>query len=141
MKFAQSTFLRMFAGILLSTPVFAKATLMNVDDIKFSMIPGFFGVYSATVEGDALNGPHHAFMKFDPGFSAPMHYHNADHYVAVLKGTMIFTVGGVEYKLPAGSYFSFVNKEPHATKCEMGSECLLFLDARGSWDIVTDATE
>jgi quercetin dioxygenase-like cupin family protein len=56
----------------------------------------------------------------------------------VLSGTMVFTVDGKEYKLPAGSYFSFIGKKQHITKCEAGADCVLAIDARGKWDVIPE---
>jgi quercetin dioxygenase-like cupin family protein len=94
----------------------------------------------AVVEGDAAKGAHHAFMKFKPGFSVPVHYHTANHFMTVLAGTMVFHVDGVEHKLPAGSYFSIKNKGLHDTACAEGAECVIFGDVRGKWDVVPEAT-
>lgn len=123
------------AAVLFSTSVFAEAVLTEASKIKFNPVPGFDGVYTAVVEGDPAKGAHHAFMKFDDGFAAPVHHHTANHYVAVLEGTIILTVDGVEHKLPAGSYFSFTKKGAHATKCDKGDDCVLFMDVRGKWDV------
>jgi quercetin dioxygenase-like cupin family protein len=109
-------------------------------DIKFTDVPDFKGLQLAAVEGDPAKGPSHMMLKFEPGFAAPVHHHSADHYVTVLAGTMVLTVDGQEHKLPAGSFFSFKNKAPHATKCEAGAECVLSLDVRGKWDVVPEKT-
>ena len=71
-------------------------------------------------------------------FAAPLHHHTADHYVTVVSGTLILIVDGKENKLPAGSYFSFTGKAKHETKCDAGAECVLFVDARGKWDVVPE---
>lgn len=114
----------------------ADAVLINNKDMKWMAAEGFQGVNTATVQGDAAKGAHHSFMKFDSGFSAPLHNHTSDHYVAVIAGTLILNVDGVEHRLPAGSYFSFKNKKNHITSCAPGAECLLFADVRGKWDVV-----
>lgn len=116
----------------------ADAVFIEAKDIQWKEVPGFAGVHTATVEGDDMKGQHHAFMKFEPGFSAPMHHHSADHYVAVVAGTMILTVDGQEHRLPAGSYFSFKHRGHHATTCAAGAECVLFADVRGKWDVVPE---
>jgi quercetin dioxygenase-like cupin family protein len=58
--------------------------------------------------------------------------------VTVLSGTMVFTVDGKEYELPAGSYFSFIGKKQHTTKCEAGADCVLAVNARGKWDVIPE---
>ena len=39
-------------------------------------------------------GASHFFIKLPAGFSAPVHYHNADHWVAVVTGTLMLDAGG-----------------------------------------------
>jgi quercetin dioxygenase-like cupin family protein len=113
-----------------------SATLIPAADLKWMDAPGMTGVKMAVVDGDPSKGPAHMFIKFAGGFSVPQHFHNANHYVVVVSGTMVFVVGGKEYKLPAGSYFSFTGKKAHTTACEAGPDCVLFADARAKWDVV-----
>lgn len=116
----------------------ANFTLIEAKDIKWTAMEGFQGVYISTIEGDAKKGAHHSFIKFDAGFAAPLHTHTANHYSTVIAGTIIMTVDGVEHRLPAGSYFSFLNKRAHATSCAPGADCLLFTDVRGKWDVIPE---
>jgi quercetin dioxygenase-like cupin family protein len=116
------------------------ALMASTADLKWNDVPGFPGVKLTVVEGDASKGPHHSFIKFAPGFSAPLHHHTADHYGTVIAGTLVLTVGGKANKLPAGSYFGFTDKTKHATACEAGAECVIFLDVRGKWDVVPEET-
>jgi quercetin dioxygenase-like cupin family protein len=117
------------------------AVLLSPDEIKWGDVPGFPGVKLAAVQGDPAKGPHHAMIKFTPGFAAPMHHHSADHFVTVVTGTVVLTVDGQEKKLPPGSFFTFSGKKPHMTKCEAGAECLLSIDTRGKWDVVPEAAK
>lgn len=118
-----------------------NAVLVPASDIKWTDVPGSPGVKLAVLQGDPAKGPHHAMVKYAGGFAAPLHHHSADHYVAVVAGTLVLTVDGHETKLPAGSYFSFKGKKSHITKCEAGADCVLFLDNRGKWDVVPEGTE
>jgi quercetin dioxygenase-like cupin family protein len=59
------------------------------------------------LQGSPAKGPHHSLIKLPAGFTAPLHHHTSDHYVAVVAGTIALTVDGKETKLPAGSFFSF----------------------------------
>ncbi|MDZ4662024.1 MAG: cupin domain-containing protein [Pseudomonadota bacterium] len=139
----QITTIAILLGIL-SVPAFAatknptNAVFINAKDIKWSEVPGFAGVQTSTIEGNSEKGAHHAYMKFAPGFSAPLHHHSSDHFVTVVAGTLILTIDGQEQRLTAGSYFSFKNKQPHATTCAAGAECILFTDVRGKWDVVLE---
>ena len=117
----------------------AKAVLTPAADLKWAEVPGMAGVQMAVAQGDPSKGPSHFFIKFVPGFSAPLHHHTANHYVTVLAGTVVLKVDGADTKLPAGSYFSFTGMKPHTTSCDAGAECLLSIDARGKWDVVPAA--
>jgi len=107
-------------------------------DLKWNDVPNFPGVKMAAVQGDPAKGASHFFIKFTPGFAAPLHHHNTDHYVAVQTGTLVLNIDGKDVKLPAGSYFSFTHKKVHATRCDAGAECVLFIDARSKWDVVPE---
>ena len=108
-------------------------------DLKWNDVPNFPGVKMAVASGDPAKGAAHFFMKFVPGFAAPMHHHNADHYVTVLAGTLILNIDTKDAKLPVGSFFKFSGKKTHMTKCDVGAECVLFIDARGKWDVIPEA--
>jgi len=44
--------------------------------------------------------------------------------------------------LAPGSYFALLNKAPHAARVEGKDACVMFIDARGPWDVVMeDATK
>jgi len=49
---------------------------------------------------------------------------------------MTFGVDGKEASLPPGSYFSYVGKKKHTTRCDAVADCVIFMDARGKWDVV-----
>ena len=53
MKKIMTIFVIICAGVLIATPVFAKAVLVDAASIKYNDVPGFAGVHTATVEGDA----------------------------------------------------------------------------------------
>ena len=114
------------------------AVLTPAADVKWNDVPEMAGVKMAAVQGDPAKGAHHSLLKFTAGFSAPMHHHTADHFVTVISGTVTLTVDGKETKLPAGSYFAFTGAKPHATACDAGADCVLFLDARAKWDVVPE---
>ena len=130
------------AATLVSLVSFAhaagNATFVPTGELKWQDGPDAKGVQIAALpgQGDPGKGASHFFLKFAPGFSAPVHHHTANHYVTVVSGTLVLTVDGKEHKLPAGSFVSFSGKQPHATKCEAGADCVLAMDVRGKWDVV-----
>lgn len=114
-----------------------SSLLLAADELKWNDVAGFPGVKTAVLHGDPAKGPAHFFMKLPAGFKADTHFHNADHWVAVVAGTVVVTPeGGAEKRLPQGSGFSFTGKKHHVTKCAEGSDCVMFIDARGPWDVI-----
>ena len=115
----------------------ANAVLIPAGDLKWNDVPDFPGVKMALVHGDPNTGPSDFFMKLPAGFSAPLHFHDPDHWVAVVSGTlMLAPEGAAEKTLPPGSGFGFTGKKNHTTKCAAGADCVLFIDARGKWDVI-----
>ena len=115
----------------------SAAVLVSSAELKWSDVPDAPGVKMAPIHGDPAKGPAHFFFRLPAGFTAGMHFHNADHWVAVISGTMLLTPeGGAEKRLGAGSGFGFTGKKKHTTKCAEGADCVLFVDCRGPWDIV-----
>ena len=119
------------------------AVMWPADQLKWIEMPNSPpGVKTAVLWGDPSKGPHGALHKFPAGFEAPLHHHTADYRSVVISGTMIITPeGGAAMRLPAGSYSSFTGKRRHTTKCDAASECLIFLDARGPWDVVMEESK
>jgi quercetin dioxygenase-like cupin family protein len=116
------------------------ATLVPAADVKWSDVPGNDGVQMAVLGGAPDKGASHFLIKLSPGKTVPLHFHNPDHYAYVVAGTMTFDADGKEVSLPPGSYFSFIGKKKHTTRCDAGAECVIFMDARGKWDVVPVGT-
>ena len=114
------------------------AVLTPVGDLMWSDVPNFPGIKMAVVDGDPAKGASHFMLKLADGFAAPLHHHSSDHFVTVVSGTLVLTVDGKETMLPAGSFFLFKGKMQHLTRCAPGADCVLSLDARGKWDVVSE---
>lgn len=96
------------------------------------------GVSVAPVEGDMAKGPSHFYLKYDAGLVTPLHHHSPDHYVTVVSGTLVLTVDGKENRLGPGSFFALLNQAPHAARVEGKEAAVMFVDARGPWDVVLE---
>jgi quercetin dioxygenase-like cupin family protein len=81
-------------------------------------------------------GASHFYLKYAGGFAAPVHHHSPDHYATTVSGNLVLVVDGKEHRLPPGSYFAFTGKAKHAGRCEGTEACVMFIDARGPWDVV-----
>lgn len=114
-----------------------KAVLRSAEEMKWADVPGAPpGVKQAVLWGDPAKGAFGALQKFVPGFSAPLHTHSSDLSVVVISGTMIDgPEGGPEKKLPAGSYLFLPSTYKHTTRCDAGSECVFFVEAKGKFDV------
>ncbi len=143
MKQRLATLLAVAALAIVVSMSFADTTSMSV------VIPaagvtwkpaGIPGVSVAPVEGDMAKGPSHFYLKYDAGLVTPLHHHSPDHYVTVVSGTLMLTVDGKESRLGPGSFFALVNKAPHAGRVEGKEACVMFVDARGPWDVVLEET-
>lgn len=113
----------------------AKAVLTPAADLKWTGA-GVPGVETAVVKGDMAKGASHFYLKYAAGFAAPVHHHSPDHYATVVAGNLVLIVDGKEHRLPPGSYFAFTGKANHAARCEGAQDCVMFIEARGPWDVV-----
>ena len=107
-------------------------------DLKWSAtnIPG---VSTAAVDGDLSKGSSHFYLKYAKGFVAPLHHHSPDHFVTTVSGQLVLIVDGKENQLAPGSFFAIKGKAPHGARCEGTEDCVMFVDARGPWDVVPEA--
>ncbi len=113
----------------------AKAIVTPVAEVKWKDA-GVPGVASAVVQGDMAKGSSRFYLRYASGFAAPVHHHSPDHYVTTVAGNLILVVDGKEHRLAPGSYFALTGKAKHAARCEGAQDCVMFVDARGPWDVV-----
>ena len=97
---------------------------------------GVPGVSTAVVRGDMAKSASHFFLKYASGFVAPVHHHSPDHYATTVTGNLVLIVDGKEHRLAPGSYFAFTGRAQHGARCEGAQDCVMFIDARGPWDVV-----
>ena len=113
-----------------------KPITMAKDQLTWVANSAAPGVMTATAWGDPEKGAHGAFHKFPAGFTAPLHTHSANSRIVVISGTMAMAgEDGKEMKFPAGSFYTQPNTFKHVTKCLAGSECVVYLEADGKWDM------
>ena len=112
-----------------------KAVMTPVAELKWSDA-GIPGVATSGVDGDMSRGASHFFLRYAAGFVAPLHFHSPDHHAVIVSGNLVLITGGKEVRLAPGSYFALKNKAAHAARCEGAQDCVMFIDARGRWDVV-----
>ena len=115
----------------------AAAQTQPVESLKWADA-GIPGVSTAVVQGDMTKGASHFYLRYPAGFVSPVHHHSPDHYATTVSGNLSLTMDGKEHRLPPGSYFSFIGKAPHVARCAGPEACVMFIDARGAWDVVVE---
>jgi hypothetical protein len=118
-------------------PATGKAVFMPSGDMKWETTPGAPpDVKGVTLWGDPTKGPYGGIQKFPPGFSAPLHTHSSDIRAIVISGTLLVAPeGGADNRLTADSYEFIPSTFKHTTKCDTSSECLVFVETRGKFDV------
>jgi uncharacterized protein DUF4437 len=114
-----------------------KAVFMPAGDMKWEATLGAPpDVKGVTLWGDPVKGPYGGIQKFPPGFSAPLHTHSSDIRAVVISGTfLVAPEGGTDNRLTAGSYEFIPSTFKHTTKCDTGSECIVFIETHGKFDV------
>lgn len=80
--------------------------------------------------GKIGEGQHGTFLKWEPGFKAPVHSHTYDYFAVVLKGKMLNYLEGqrdTAVELPTGSYWFQAGGVRHVTECISKEPCEGFL--------------
>ena len=128
----------LFAGA--STEASGGKGTVVVPAAKLAWVAGAIpGVSTAAVAGDLATGPSRFYLKYAKGLVTPLHHHSPDHYVTTVTGELVLVVDGVEHRLAPGSYFALTNQAAHLARCEGATDCVMFIDSRGAWDVVPDA--
>ena len=124
-----------------ANPVFLQAGALKWVDLDPKGAPG---VRIADVRGDHAAGAFSAFLKLPAGFAAPLHTHTHEMRAVFLSGTYLQTPEGKpEVRLGPGSYMVQPGGNyRHATSCDKASDCLLFFESDGPFDlqVVPEAT-
>jgi beta-alanine degradation protein BauB len=117
------------------TPIFIPSGDLKWADLDPTGAPG---VKIADVWGDHTKGAYGAFLKFPPGFVAPLHTHTSAIKIVVMSGTYMQTPEGkAEERLGPGSYaFQPGGNYKHISACDKASECELFIQSTGKFDLL-----
>lgn len=117
----------------------SKAVIMPAGDLKWIELDptGAPGVKIADVWGNHATGAYGGFTKFPAGFSAPLHTHTHDIKIVVISGTFVHgPKGKPEVRLGPGSYLMQPGGNyQHRTACDKASECLIFGESKGAFDL------
>lgn len=138
MKFMRAVVLSLSALLIAGVPSWAVggSVVMTKADLKWKDLGN--GIAAAPVSGDIATGASRFFLKYPAGLVTPNHHHDADHYVTLMSGMVMLTVGGKEYHLMPGDYFALTDKVPHVAKVEGSEEAVFFIQADGPWNVVME---
>jgi len=122
------------AVIKAGIPVFTPSGDLKWADLDPKGAPG---IKIADVWGDHTKGGYGAFIKFPAGFLAPLHTHTNAIKIVVVSGTYTQTPEGrAEMRMGPGSYmFQPGGSYKHISGCDKASECLLFIEGAGKFDL------
>jgi quercetin dioxygenase-like cupin family protein len=113
-----------------------ELTTTTPEEMKWVDVPDSGGVQVASVSGDMMKGAYSAFAKLPAGQMHPLHTHTAEVKSVVVSGTFLLTPeGGVEKKLPPGSYFVVPGGMKHTSGCAAGAPCVLFQQGPAKFDM------
>jgi anti-sigma factor ChrR (cupin superfamily) len=117
-----------------SQPIFMSAGELKWTDLDPKGAPG---VKVADLWGDHGKGPFGAYFKLPAGFAVPLHTHTHVMKVVFLSGTYIQAPEGKpEVRLGPGSYMMQPGGNyRHTTSCDKASECLIFVEGSGKFDL------
>ena len=122
------------AVIKAGIPVFTSSSDLKWADLDPKGAPG---VKIADVWGDHTKRGYGAFLKFPAGFLVPLHTHTNAIKIVVVSGTYTQTPEGkAEMRMGPGSYvFQPGGSYKHISGCDKASECLLFIESAGKFDL------
>ena len=116
----------------------ATAVIWPAADLKWADLAGGPpGIKIVDLWGDHTKGAYGALTKFPAGFAAPLHTHTSTMNIVVVSGTFIHTPEGKpEVRLGPGSYLKQLGGHyRHMTACDKASECIIFSESAGKFDI------
>lgn len=120
-------------------PPASRLVVMPASDLKWTDLDpaGAPGVKVADLWGNHAKGAFGAFFKLPAGFAVPLHTHTHDMKVVIVSGTYIqVPEGRAEFRLGPGSYFMQPGGSyRHTTTCDKASECVFFVESRGTFDL------
>lgn len=117
----------------------SRLVVIPASDLKWADLDpkGAPGVKIADVWGNHARGAFGAFIKFPAGFAAPLHTHTNAYKIVIVSGTFIQgPEGKPEFRLGPGSYLMQPGGNyKHTTSCDKGSECVIFVQSNGKFDL------
>jgi quercetin dioxygenase-like cupin family protein len=90
----------------------------------------------APLWGDSAKEPNGFLMKMKAGGGPFWHIHRHDYHGVVLVGNVVsYESGHTPEEMPPGSYWWQPNGNKHTTDCKGPSDCVIYLDFTGAFDV------
>ncbi len=114
----------------------AKKEVLHVDSRTATFSDLVPGVTRAVLWGDPDTGPHGAFTKFAPGYSAALHTHTSDGRIVVLNGAYLYRPeNGPEQRIGAGQYLFVPGGDRHSSGGDAKEGALFYYESAGKFDL------
>ncbi len=94
------------------------------------------GVSMAKIWGDADQGAHTTFTKFDPGEDSGMHTHTNDVWIVVLKGAYLYKDDAGERRVAAGDFLRIPGGHKHWSGGDKNEGALFYEESLGKFDLI-----
>jgi quercetin dioxygenase-like cupin family protein len=138
----KSFLLSLLVGVLLTgtSPLWAKSHKkpISIAAEELQWVPNPAKpeqISAAVVWGDMKKGAHGAFHKFKAGTIVENHSHSANLKAVVVAGTLVTGPEGAPKKMGPGSFFTDPSNFNHVTTCEGTTDCIVYIDASGKFDL------
>jgi hypothetical protein len=119
-------------------PVFIPPDRLKWEQLAPQLNPG---IMIADIWGDHAKSGYGSFLKFPAGFLSAPHTHTNNIRIVVISGTYTQQPEGKEtMRMGPGSFvFQPGGSYEHVSGCDAASECLLFIQSTGPFDLVPTA--
>jgi anti-sigma factor ChrR (cupin superfamily) len=122
-----------------ATGVSTEPIFLPAGDVKWIDLDptGAPGVKIADLWGDHTKGAFGALLKLPAGFAVPLHTHTHAMKVVFVSGTYVQAPEGkAETRLgPGGFMLQPGGNYRHITSCDKASDCVLFVESDGPFDL------
>jgi quercetin dioxygenase-like cupin family protein len=114
----------------------SEEKVIFVSSAKADYKPRAKGVSAAAIWGDADQGAHATFSKFDPGQDNGMHSHTNDTWIVVIKGAYLYKDDAGEKRVGAGDFIRVPGGHKHWSGGDKKEGALFYEEGSGKFDLI-----
>ncbi len=112
-----------------------KVIFVSSDHASFTAMPGR-GTFTATLWGDANQGAHGTFTKFEPGYDAGMHTHTNDVWIVGIKGAYLYKDEAGEKRIGPGDFLRVPGGHKHWSGGDKKEGAVFYEEGSGKFDLI-----